>query len=152
MTPTPDGPSGYVAALIVRRVIGASAERLFDAWTDPLQLLEWWGPEGVTCTQAAVDARPGGAYRIANRLPDGAILWIGGQFEVVERPSRLVFTWQVEGGNRALERVSVDFRPVEHGTEVVVTHERIGDAGTRARHESGWQGCLAGLSRYATGA
>jgi uncharacterized protein YndB with AHSA1/START domain len=150
MTSTAGGPSGYAAALIVRRVIRASPERLFDAWTDPLRLVQWWGPEGVTCTQAAVDARPGGAYRIANRLPDGAILWIGGQFEVVERPRVLVFSWQIEGAPSALERVSVDFRPVEHGTEVVVTHERIAYARARERHESGWQGCLAGLARYAT--
>ena len=34
-------------------------------------------------------------------------------------------------------------------TEVIVTHERIADAATRAGHEQGWSGCLDGLARYA---
>jgi uncharacterized protein YndB with AHSA1/START domain len=139
-----------VAALVVRRVIHASAERLFDAWLDPAQLVQWWGPAGVRCTQASVDARPGGGYRIGNRLPDGRLLWIRGEFELIERPQRLVFSWQIEGAPGDAERVSVEFTRLEQGTEVVVTHERIADAGTRDRHAHGWQGCLEGLARFAT--
>ena len=142
--------SDSIAALVVRRTIRATPDRLFDAWTDPKQLAQWWGPEDVVCTQAEVDARPGGAYRIANRLPDGSILWISGLFEVVERPKGLVFSWQVEGTNSRVEQVTVEFTAIDRGTEVVVTHERIGDEKTRERHAYGWQGCLEGLSRYAT--
>jgi uncharacterized protein YndB with AHSA1/START domain len=138
----------YVAALVVRRLIRAAPETLFDAWTDAGQLVRWWGPAGVVCTDAGLDARPGGAYRIANRLPDGSTLYIGGVFEVVERPSRLVFSWQVEGSRAGTERVTVQFIPNDGETEVIVTHERIADAPTRERHASGWAGCLAGLARY----
>ncbi|HEX3846848.1 MAG TPA: SRPBCC domain-containing protein [Steroidobacteraceae bacterium] len=145
-------PSRYAANLVVRRVIHASPERLFDAWTDPAQLVRWWGPDGVDCPSAQIDLRVGGIYRIANRLPDGSTIWIAGVFEEVERPRRLVYSWHVEGKPGGAERVTVEFNAVEAGTEVVVTHERVLDADTRRSHENGWQGCLDSLERYVAAA
>ena len=142
---------GESDALIVRLTIGASDERLFDAWTTPEQLKEWWGPAGVSCTAAEVDLRVGGRYRIANRLPDGNTLWIVGEFERIERPNLLVYSWRLEtgpGAGTASERVTVRFRPQGDTTEVVVMHERIATQAIKEQHEQGWVGCLAGLKRY----
>jgi len=136
-------------ALVVRRTIKASAARVFDAWTQPRELRRWWGPRPVTCSDAEVDLRVGGVYRIANRLPDGTVVWISGQFEVVDPPQRLVYTWHVEGKSPpALEhsRVTVRFEPRDGGTEVIVVHERIATEETRADHERGWNGCLDNLT------
>jgi glutathione S-transferase len=72
--------------LVTRRTIRASASRLFDAWTQPEQLRAWWGPRPVTCAGAEVDLRVGGRYRIDNVLPDGQMLTIEGEFQVVEAP------------------------------------------------------------------
>src|SRR5216683_3839213 len=85
-----------MVTLVIRKTIRAKAERLFAAWTIPAQLKLWWGPQGVKCIDAEVDLRPGGRYRIANQLPDGKILWITGEFEVIEAPRKLVYTWRVE--------------------------------------------------------
>jgi uncharacterized protein YndB with AHSA1/START domain len=137
--------------LIVRLTIDASAERLFKAWTTPAQLMEWWGPAGVNCTAAEVDLRVGGRYRIANRLPDGNTLWIVGEFERIERPHLLVYSWRLEtgpGAGTAAERVTVRFIPHGDTTELVVTHERIATQAMKEQHEQGWVGCLAGLKRY----
>jgi uncharacterized protein YndB with AHSA1/START domain len=142
---------GYVAALVVRRIIRATPEKLFAAWTQPEQLIRWWGPDGVSCPTAEIDLRPGGSYRIANRFADGALIWISGVFEVVEAPHRLVYTWRLEAVSASIERVSVNFEPCEAGTEVVVTHERIGSTAARITHERGWNGCLDGLVRFAHG-
>lgn len=135
-------------ALVVRRVIRASASRVFDAWTQPEQLRRWWGPRPVTCCGAEMDVRVGGAYRIGNQLPDGNVLWISGTFEVVEPPRRLVYSWQVERGTAPpseCSRVTVRFEPRDGGTEVIVVHEAIDTEATRADHENGWQGCLENL-------
>ena len=137
-----------VATLIVRRTIRASAARLFEAWTQAAQLRHWWGPEGVVCIDAAVDLRVGGRYRIANRMPDGKILWIVGKFETVEVPYKLVYTWALEPVSGPTERVTVQFRPQGETTEVIVTHEGIPSAQVRDRHDEGWQGCLDGLANY----
>lgn len=132
--------------LVTRRTIRASAERLFDAWTEPQQLLVWWGPRPVTCSGAEVDLRVGGAYRIENRLPDGATLTIEGEFERVERPHRLVYTWRA--GEDRDSRVTVRFEPRDGATEVIVIHEQIPDQRIRETHEQGWLGCLDGLERH----
>jgi uncharacterized protein YndB with AHSA1/START domain len=136
-------------ALVVRRTIRAPVARVFEAWTRPEQLRRWWGPGPVTCESAEVDLRVGGGYRIGNLLPDGTVVWISGEFEVVEPPHRLVYTWHIESSApRAAERsrVTVRFEPREGGTEVVVVHERIDTEETRADHEKGWNGCLEKLA------
>jgi uncharacterized protein YndB with AHSA1/START domain len=134
-------------SLVVRRFVRASADRVFAAWTEPELLRRWWGPRPVTCCEASVDLRVGGAYRIGNQLPDGNVVWISGEFEVIQPPSRLVYTWLVEGKGSARDRslVTVRFEPREGGTEVIVVHERVDSEETRRDHEAGWLGCLDGL-------
>ena len=134
--------------LVVRRTIRATPERLFDAWTRPEQLVEWWGPEGVTCISPSVDVRVGGAYRIGNRLPDGSEIWIVGVFEIVERPHRLTYSWRLEGSDGEPERVTVRFEQRGTDTEVIVTHERVANETLRDQHQQGWHGCLEGLARF----
>jgi uncharacterized protein YndB with AHSA1/START domain len=133
--------------LIVRRFIRASPERLFSAWTDPEQLLRWWGPRHVTCVSAEVDLRVGGRYRIANRFPDGSIHYISGQFETVSPPHRLVYTWQLESNPRSPETVTVRFEARDGGTDVIVVHDHIASVALRDGHAAGWDGCLDGLVR-----
>jgi uncharacterized protein YndB with AHSA1/START domain len=137
-----------MVTLVVRKTIRASAERLFAAWTDPAQLKSWWGPRGVQCTDAQVDLRIGGRYRIANQFPDGKILWITGEFERIEPPRKLVYTWRLEAQTDTFERVTVQFEPRGAETEVVVTHELIPNETLRDMHEQGWIGCLEGLAKY----
>ena len=133
--------------LIVRRTIMADLERTFAAWTDPAEVRRWWGPGPVTCPAAEIDLRAGGAYRIANRKPDGTVIWIVGAFELVEPPRRLIYSWRVRP-DAAPERVEVTFAPRGEGTEVTVRHERIPDRATRNGHAEGWDGCLDGLAGY----
>lgn len=137
--------------LDVRRTIRASPERLFTAWTSPRQLERWWGPAHVECSGAAVDLRVGGRYHIDNRLPDGTVLRIEGEFERIEPPSVLVYSWRL-GGSTIPERVTVRFVPCPEGTEVRVTHERIASQPAADEHERGWQGCLDGLDRLVAAA
>ncbi len=146
--PTNALPERYAAVLVVRRLIHATPETLFAAWTEPGQLVHWWGPAGVSCSAAEIDLRAGGAYRIANRFADGTVVWIAGEFELVEPPHRLVYSWRLESQSSPAERVTVHFERHEASTEVIVTHERIGDETARASHEPGWNGCLDSLANY----
>jgi uncharacterized protein YndB with AHSA1/START domain len=140
-----------MVTLIVRKTIRAKAERLFAAWTTPEELKQWWGPVGVKCIDAEVDLRRGGGYRIANQLPDGQILWISGEFEVIERPRKLVYTWGIEAERKGSERVTVQFEESGEYTEVIVTHERIASEELREMHQQGWVGCLEGLAKFVEG-
>jgi len=140
-------------SLVVRRTIRAAPARLFEAWTRPELLAKWWGPSDVTCTGAEFDLRPGGRYRIANRMPDGNTLWITGVIEEVSPPERLVYSWSLEpppdpAGAPERSRVTVQFRARGRATEVIVVHENIPSAAIRDGHEAGWIGCLEGLAVF----
>ena len=132
--------------LTLSRTIRAVPARLFDAWTDPEQLIRWWGPAGVECVGARVDLRVGGDYQLDNRLADGSVITITGRFVVVERPARLVYTWSTDGGTTG-EQVTVRFEPLGEGrTRVEIVHDRIADPAIADRHRMGWAGCLDGLA------
>lgn len=134
--------------LETRRVIRASAERIFEAWTRPDQLREWWGPQGVRCVEASVDLRVGGAYRIVNELPGGGLITISGEFSLVLPPRLLVYTWGTDPEAAATEQVTLRLEPRGASTEIVIIHERIAGRAIRDQHELGWEGCLDGLAEY----
>ncbi|WP_421951594.1 SRPBCC family protein [Pelagibacterium sp.] len=138
MTPT---------ALSMTRLIRAPRERVFAAWTDPAELARWWGPGPVTCPEAHIDLREGGAYRIANRHEDGSITWISGVFEKVFRPSQLVYTWSVSIVPGEPTLVTVSFNEHKEGTELVLEHARFADKAIRDMHLEGWNGCLDKLEQ-----
>ncbi|NNG03027.1 MAG: SRPBCC domain-containing protein, partial [Inquilinus sp.] len=138
---TPDDKAALSLTLIVRRTIDGDPDAVFHAWTDPEQVRQWWGPAGIRCTECAVDLRVGGAYRIANRLPDGSVLWIAGEFLRVEPPRLLEYTWrrglETPADPQSSERVTVRFVATAGGSEVIVEHTRIADHSIRDRHEAG---------------
>lgn len=134
--------------LETRRVVAAPPERVLAAWTTPDEMRKWWGPANVKCIAAEIDLRVGGSYRIGNELPDRTVLWIEGEFERIEAPRLLVYTWRVGDKSAADERVTVRFEPHGDGTEVIVKHERIASAELRDQHLNGWNGCLDGLEEY----
>ncbi|PCH82518.1 MAG: hypothetical protein COB90_00080 [Hyphomicrobiales bacterium] len=147
--PSDEGPI-YIH---VRKKIPASPQRVFQAWTSPEELKQWWGPRNVVCSTAEVDLRVGGKYRLGNEFPDGKIVWISGIFETVEQPAELVYTWNVDMGQNnpasiGSEKVSVRFEKHEIGTELVLKHERIPDENIKSSHLKGWFGCFDGLLEH----
>ena len=134
--------------LVVRRLIHASAERIFDAWTRPEQLRAWWGPRPVTCSGAEVDLRVGGRYRIANAVPDGSTVVIEGEFREIERPQKLVYTWRMGQDPQESSLVTVRFEEHGEATEVVIVHEQLPSVAVRDSHAQGWNGCLDGLAAF----
>ncbi len=137
-------------SLVVRRTIAAPAERLFNFWTQPEHMKAWWGPADVTCIGVEIDLKIGGSYRIGNLLPDGNTLWITGHFEEIDRPSKLVYTWQIESNkNASPERVEVNFLAIDDkATEVIIKHNLIVDEAVKKSHLNGWLGCIEGLILY----
>ena len=64
---------------------------LFDAFSDPARLAQWWGPNGFTNKIAAFDLRPGGTWRLTMIAPNGAEYHNVSHFVEVVRPERIVF-------------------------------------------------------------
>lgn len=78
--------------VVIERVFAAPRDLVFEAWTDPVRVAQWWGPEGFANPVCEMDVRPGGALRIVMRAPDGAEYPMKGVFREIVRPERLVFT------------------------------------------------------------
>ena len=132
------------AIVVVRRTIPATAEELFDAWLDPAALAVWMRPGTVRRTTARVDARVGGRYEIVMEVDDGTIPHAG-EYRLIDRPRRLVFTWHSRYTDKCDTLVTVDFLPVAQQTEVVITHEQLPDS-EREGHHRGWTGALEKLA------
>lgn len=136
------------AAVVVRRTIPASAEVLFDAFLDPNALAEWMRPGAIRSTVATVEPHVGGRYEVLMQAESGTIPHRG-VYRLLDRPKRLVFTWNSphSGPNETL--VTVDFVKVAKGTEVVVTHELLPED-ARPSHSRGWTSGLEHLDEACT--
>jgi uncharacterized protein YndB with AHSA1/START domain len=106
---THSGAAAERRELVLNRVFDAPRELVFQAWTDPKHLAQWWGPKGFTNPVCEVDARPGGALRIVMRAPDGTEHPMRGIFREIVRPQRLVFSNVAvdDNGNSLLEGVAI---------------------------------------------
>jgi uncharacterized protein YndB with AHSA1/START domain len=136
------------AAVVVRRTIPASAEVLFDAFLDPNALAEWMRPGTIRSTVATVEPRVGGRYEVLMQGDSGTIPHRG-VYRLLDRPKRLVFTWNSPhtGPNETL--VTVDFVKAATGTEVIVTHELLPEE-ARPSHSRGWTSGLEHLDEACT--
>jgi uncharacterized protein YndB with AHSA1/START domain len=80
------------AEYVISRVFDAPRELVFEAWTEPKHMVQWWGPRVMTTPVCEMDVRPGGAYRIVMRGPEGEEYPEKGTYREVVRPERLVMT------------------------------------------------------------
>jgi uncharacterized protein YndB with AHSA1/START domain len=59
--------------IVLVRVLDATREAVFGAWTDADAFCEWFGPDGFTCTVHEMDVRPGGRARFDMSSGNGAV-------------------------------------------------------------------------------
>ncbi len=100
--------------LVISRTFHARRELVFQAWTDPRRLVQWWGPRGFTNPVCELDLRPGGALYIEMRAPDGSLHPAQGVFHEIAPPERLVFTTFAFEGENGEPQLEVKPRGVRH--------------------------------------
>jgi uncharacterized protein YndB with AHSA1/START domain/ketosteroid isomerase-like protein len=131
--------------ITITRVFDAPRELVFRMWTDAKHMAAWWGPHGFDCPVCEVDPRPGGKMLIHMRGPDGGVHPMGGVYDEIMPPERIVFTSYVDlpDGTRVLEaRNTIRFEEVRGKTKVIL-HARATGFTDMARHmlagmEAGW--------------
>ena len=57
--------------LTISRKLNAPVELVWEAFTNPGHIAQWWGPEGFTNTIHKMDVRPGGEWKLTMHGPDG---------------------------------------------------------------------------------
>ncbi len=78
--------------LVITRIFNAPRELVWQAWTDPKQIVKWWGPKHFTAPGAKNDLRVGGKYLYCMRSPEGQDYWTTGTYREIVPPERLVYT------------------------------------------------------------
>jgi uncharacterized protein YndB with AHSA1/START domain len=100
------------------RIFDAPRELVFEAWTDPKHMTQWWGPKFFTSHSCKLDVRPGGSWQIVMRSPDGTDYGCKGIYGEVKPPERLVFT------NDAVDQ---NDKPLLKGFTTVIFEEHPGN-------------------------
>jgi uncharacterized protein YndB with AHSA1/START domain len=118
---------------VVRRVFDGPARHVFDAWTTPEFVRQWYGYAGSSMTVCEIDLRPGGVWRWAQEMPDGMEIAFSGVYREVERPHRLAFSEVFEMMPGTDFEVTMTFE--EHGDETLLTtHMRYQSQENRDGH------------------
>jgi uncharacterized protein YndB with AHSA1/START domain/predicted SnoaL-like aldol condensation-catalyzing enzyme len=125
----------------------ASPERVFDAFLDPAKAGKFMfaTPTGQM-VKVEIDARVGGKFAFVDRR-DGEDVAHVGEYLVIDRPRRLVFTLAVEKYSQEIDQVEISIVPHGRGCDLTLTHgmsaawkDRKGDI------ERGWSDILDGLA------
>ena len=77
--------------IVTTRVFDAPRDLVFEAWTNPKHLVQWWGPDGFTTTARAIDVRPGGVWRFVMHGPDGVDYENRIVYDEIVKPERLIY-------------------------------------------------------------
>jgi serine/threonine protein kinase len=146
------------STLRLTQSVPAPIERVFEAWTRPAVMADWYAPtdEFVPST-VEVDLRVGGAYQVGMKHKDRDLHLVTGQYCRIEEPHLLSFTWAWQTHDAETPelhltpetQVTIELRPNGDATDLTLTHERFRDEALRDRHKQGWVGCLSRLAARA---
>jgi uncharacterized protein YndB with AHSA1/START domain len=150
---TPEAKTGGNLKVEVRRVIRASRQRVYEAWTRPEELRKWLAPGQMSVAAAETNPSEGGGYRIELKgsmdgLPEnaGRRTCVHGVYTRLVPNELVSFTWNPDWNTEGESQVTIRLSDVEGGTEMVLTHERIATDSTRAGYTQGWNSCLDKLA------
>ncbi|MDD8017527.1 MAG: SRPBCC domain-containing protein [Bacteroidota bacterium] len=115
MTDEKATPSAIKEDLVVKRIIDAPVKLVWKAWTDPKQVMKWWGPKYYTSPSCTIDFRVGGQYIFCMRAPKsqgGQDSYVSGIYKKIVPMERLEFTQGLsdKDGNR-IDPASIGMPP-----------------------------------------
>ena len=140
----------YISDTIVQEVtIEGTAERVFEALTNPRERIRWWGGEGrFRITQMESDLRPGGKWMMGGIAFGERPFVVRGQYLQIDRPRLLAFTWLPDWqGDDTESTVRFDIDEKDGRTTVRVTHSGLATEASRSSHK-GWPQILAWLRAH----
>lgn len=145
--------------LTLTRTFNAPRERVWEYWTNPALIQQWWGPDGVTNPTCVWEAKPDGDIHIVmlagNELGDlaGQEWPMTGKFVELQKPEKLVFTASAIMHDKPVleHRTTVTLEEVDGKTHmtvhVVVTMTTPEAAGPLQGMEMGWNQQLDKLGK-----
>ncbi len=83
--------------IVLTREFDFARDLVFEAFTKPEHIAQWWGPRGTTVPSCDMDFRPGGNWRFVSRDAEGNEFGFRGEIREVVPPERIVQTFEFEG-------------------------------------------------------
>ena len=158
-------PEASSLSLTQTRLIRAPREKVYEAWTNPAIMKQWFGSAAMVCTGAVLDVRAGGSYRIEAVRTDapamegvtGEDMCAGSSFSAVVGsytkvvPNTLLqFTWTPAWAPEEHSVVTVSLKDAPGGTELTILHEKFASEASRDAHNTGWTFALNSIDRVLT--
>ncbi len=136
--------------LVIDREFDAPVQVVFDAWADPQQLVQWWGPEGMTTPVCEMDVRVGGAWKTVMRSSEGKDHTVSGVYKEIDPPHRLAFTWAwINDGVRGHETlVTIQLTDAGGKTRMHFEQRTFEETEHRVHHNQGWTSSFRSLEKY----
>jgi len=137
--------------LIITRVFDAPRSLVWKAWAEPERMAHWAGPRGFTLTSCEIGTRPGDAFRMSMRSPEGTELRVRGVYHEIVEGERLVYTWawvdeRGVAGHETL--ITVTFADVGEKTRLTLHQSVFESVEARDGHNFGWNSSLDCLAEY----
>jgi uncharacterized protein YndB with AHSA1/START domain len=122
--------------LLIVRTFDALPSLVFALWSSAEHPKRWMGPKNLTCPDASIDFRVGGAYRAMIKSVEHGESWFSGVYREIVQHKRLLFivSWDNEEPSAAIETlVTISFE-ARDGSTVQTLHQ----APFRDSHVGGW--------------
>ena len=134
--------------LVITRVFDAPRALVFEAWTKPEHLVNWFGPNGYTLPVCEMDFRAGGILRICMRASDGKEHYTQGIYREVVPSERIVWTSSFEDVPGSEIVTSVTFADHEGKTKLTVHQTYSFESESTRGAPQGWTETLEHLAAY----
>ncbi len=92
--------------LTLERTFNAPIQLVWDAWTQPAHISNWWGPKGMETEVKTHDFRVGGRWEYVMQMPDGNLFVAEGEYQEILKGQKIVTT--------------ADFKPMTEGVTLIV--------------------------------
>jgi uncharacterized protein YndB with AHSA1/START domain len=133
----------------LHRILKASPEKVFRAFTNAAAIASWLPPYGFLCTVHEMKAEKGGSFKMSfTNFSTGNGHSFGGKYLEVKPNEFLKYTDKFDDPNLPGEMItSVSLRQTVAGTEIKINQEGIPDAIPAEMCYLGWQESLDKLTR-----
>jgi uncharacterized protein YndB with AHSA1/START domain len=99
--------------LTIRKTFNVPRATVWEAWTKPEHILQWWAPKGMKITVVIHEFKVGGKWKYTMPMPDGSEFISEGVYSEIIEPEKIV--------------TSADFKPMTEGVIMQVLFEEDGD-------------------------
>ncbi|MES2679575.1 MAG: SRPBCC domain-containing protein [Bacteroidota bacterium] len=151
--------------VLIRHLFNAPLEVVFNAWSDPVQLKQWFAPDGCSIHYKKLDLREGGTFHSCISNPVHGDCWCMGTYIEIIRDKKIVYSIAISNEREEIVNptaagmdpdwpgetlVTITFKAMGSATEVTL-HQTVSETvAKRTGAHPSWVQMLERLHRMIT--